>query len=538
MDWLVIPKQLHVEALAVQDGVIAVTASTESPTAACPICRQPSSRVHSIYRRVLADLPWAGTPVRLHLTVRKFYCDNPLCSRKIFVERLRGVAQPYAHRTDRQREDLQSIGWALGGEAGARLAADLGMFISADTLLRYVKALPEIPSEPIRVLGIDDWSWRRGTRFGTILVDLERHRIADLLPDREADSVADWLGQHPEVEIISRDRYDAYAEAATRGAPQAIQVADRWHLLHNLLSYLERFLLHHSRTLKEVAPLLAETAAVERPPPRLRPAPREAVLDEAGEHRHSKYVELWERIHELHAVGADLADIARRLSISRRTVYRYLARPEPPPRRRIAKRRRKLVEPYREYLVRRWNDGCHNKSRLFREVRDRGYRYSQSNIMRFLAQLERGDPDAGSCTHGPAAPGIRPRGRLQGGNLVCEPVRDLSEKQSKYLAEVCQQAEEIRKARDLTGEFCAMLRALKGERLDEWMAKAEGSGVVELQRFALSLKKDLDAVRAGLTLEFSQGQTEGQVNKLKLLKRQSYGRAGFSLLRKRTLKAA
>jgi transposase len=262
------------------------------------------------------------------------------------------------------------------------------------------------------------------------------------------------------------------------------------------------------------------------------------VLDESGEHRHSKYVELWERIHELHAVGADLADIARRLSISRRTVYRYLARPEPPPRRRITKRRRKLVEPYKEYLTRRWDEGCHNKSRLFREVWDRGYGYSQSNVIRFLAQLERGDRDAGSCTYGLPAPGIRPPSAYRVAIWFVSRSEQLSEKQSKYLDEVCQQAEEIRKARDLTGEFCSMLRALKGERLDEWMAKVESSGVVELQRFALSLKKDLGAVRAGLTLEFSQGQTEGHVNKLKLLKRQSYGRAGFVLLRKRVLEAA
>jgi hypothetical protein len=225
--------------------------------------------------------------------------------------------------------------------------------------------------EPVRVLGIDDWCWKRRLRCGTILVDLERHRVVDLLPDREVESVVDWLRAHPGIEVIARDRGDTYTQAAADGAPQAVQAVDRWHIRKNLIDYLERFLLRHTRFLTEAAPILGGIQRVEQPPPQ-RPTPRLEQAAAASMEKHAKYVAAWEGVHRPRKAGADVADIARTVGVSRETVYRYL-RMLDPPRRKRPKPRCKLLEPYKDYLVRRREEGCHNRMRLFREIREQGY---------------------------------------------------------------------------------------------------------------------------------------------------------------------
>ena len=203
---------LDVEQLTVH---LAITA----PTVTCPLCGSDARRVRSRYTRRLDDLPCLGRRVRLRVAVRRFVCQRPDCPRRIFAERLPGFAAPRARATDRLRQTQADIGSSLGGEAGARLAARLGMATSPDTLLRRVKRLKNEPAEPPRVVGIDDWAWRKGQRYGTIVVDLERRDVIDLLPDRDADTVATWLKAHPGIEVVSRDRSATYAEAATEGAP-------------------------------------------------------------------------------------------------------------------------------------------------------------------------------------------------------------------------------------------------------------------------------------------------------------------------------
>jgi transposase len=222
---------LQLENVAIDAKTVSLSVASTRPSASCPVCGHKTARLHSRYRRTVADLPWGGRSVRLSLLVRRFRCSAPQCLRRIFAERLASVVEPYAPKTTRLHEILRLVGFALGGEGGARLLWRLGMRASPSTLVRYVRGSPSVVHPPPNAVGIDDWAFRRGHRYGTILVDLERHEVIELLEDREAGSVLAWLKRHPEIRIIARDRSGAYAEAAAKGAPHAVQVADRWHLL-------------------------------------------------------------------------------------------------------------------------------------------------------------------------------------------------------------------------------------------------------------------------------------------------------------------
>jgi transposase len=203
-----IPDRLHVEVLSFDGGLLTISGCLRSSEARCPMCGEPSRRVHSRYTRTLADLPWSGTPVRLRFRVRKFFCDQPSCERRIFAERLEKIARPFARGTDRQREALEWIAFSLGGEAGARLARELGLLVSPDTLLNRIRSAFRADAEDVRMLGVDDFGFRKGNVPGTMLVDLERHRIVDLFEGHSAESIAKWLRQRPDLEVVSLPRGD------------------------------------------------------------------------------------------------------------------------------------------------------------------------------------------------------------------------------------------------------------------------------------------------------------------------------------------
>src|SRR2546425_6744041 len=245
---------LSLEAWHVDDAAAEITLHVTAAQASvpCPLCHVQTVRVHSRYARTLADLPWSTYAVRLQLRVRKFFCDHPTCPRQIFTERLPTVAAPWARRTTRLSQLLSAFGVALGGEAGARLVARVRLPISPTTLLRLIRAAPVPAASAPQVLGVDAWAWRRGQRYGTILVNLEHHQVLDLLPERSAESVAAWLAQHPTVRVVCRDRSALYAEGIRRGAPQAVQVVDRFHLVKNLREAVEAF-LHNQRAALQAA---------------------------------------------------------------------------------------------------------------------------------------------------------------------------------------------------------------------------------------------------------------------------------------------
>lgn len=524
---LLIPPLLHVDALACDHERITVLTHAAAGDAACPDCRHRSAHLHSRYTRTLADLPWGDVPVSLQVTVRRFRCRNPRCRRRIFAERLDEVAVAYARRTDRLAAALEIVAFALGGEAGARLAERLHFPISPDTLLRLIRRAPEAVLDPPGVCGVDDWAWRKGHRYGTILVDLERHRVADLLPDRSAGSFAAWLQTHPSIAVISRDRGEEYVVGARLGAPDALHVADRFHLLKNLGETAERVLKRHVRLLRQIE--LPRAAARLMAPPR---ADREAARARTRQRVQDRHA----MIHQLVASGLSQRAIVRATGLARGTVRAYLATPTPPERPRVTQRA-SILTPYVGYLLERWRQGARNALALWREIVALGYPGTQRNVSRFVTVLRRQEA-AGIPLTSPCSAGLTPRQAV--GLLLTEPAQRTPEQQIAV--------EQLRALHPESGmtamlveEFACLVRHRDEDaepELAPWMRAATESGIREWRTFVTRLHSDLDAVLAGLQLPWSQGQTEGQILRLKLIRRQMYGRGNFDLVRKRVLRAA
>lgn len=368
----------------------AIVRSTQS-SSKCPSCGTSSVRVHSHYTRDPADLPVAGTTVTLHVEVRRCYCDQRDCARHTFSASFPDFLAPYQRRTQRLEHTVRELGLALGGAAGARLARQLAIRLRPDTLLRALHRQEPTPAPAPRVLGVDDWALRRGHTYGTVRVDLERHRPLDLLPARKAETLAAWLKQPPGIELISRDRAGAYAEGARQGAPEALQVADRWPLLNNLRETLERVLNRHHRALQRTAeavaalpPTVATAAGSAAPEPASGPGPRPRTRAERDRtERRERRLARYQAVLELDRQGGSSRAIARQLGLQRVTVRRYL-QAEGLPERAARAPGPRLLDPCRAYLPQRWNAGGHNARHRFRQLLGPGLQGSESIVRQAL----------------------------------------------------------------------------------------------------------------------------------------------------------
>jgi transposase len=422
----------------------------------CPVCAVFTLRVHSRYTRILADLPWGTARVQWQIRVRKFVCTNAQCSRRIFTERLPGVVAPWARQTQRLIAWLLAIGLALGGAAGARLGQRLGFMVSRQTLLHVIRRLPRPCGSTPRVLGVDDFALRKRQTYGTVLIDLERRQPVALLPDREAGTLVQWLRVHPEVEIITRDRARAYANGARQGAPEATQVADRFHLLQNLVESLEQVFQTHHQALAAVndairgqGEALADgTVVVAVPPP---PPTRQ----EKTAQRRARRVECHQQVWALHDQGWPGHAIATHLGIGKNTVFRYLRTTTLPERRRRRDGGHSVLDPYKPYLLDRWNAGCHDALRLYGELQQRGYPGSYATVARYAQRLRQAQGQAPrQRRRRPPLPIVaEPRHRLltarQAAWLVVRPEEQRTQDDAQQLARLRAQHADVAEAIDL-----------------------------------------------------------------------------------------
>jgi transposase len=534
-------------------GLRSITAKGTRPGGRCPDCGQASRAVHSRYRRRPADLPALGRAVRLDLRLRRFYCRNAACTRRTFAERLPELIRPHARRTGRLAEAQARVGAALGGEGSARLLQHLAMPASADTVLRLIRNLPVPEPEPPRVVGVDDWALRKGRTYGTIVVDLDRRRVLDLLPDRTAETLADWLRGQPQIAVVARDRSTEYARGIGLGAPGATQVADRWHVLVNLRQAVERWLAGAQARLRRLPPGPG-TPADTQPARRTKPFARTRAERAARIGRRERWIALYQEVRRRHAAGEALQAISRAMDLAVGTVRKYAsAESFPVPEGRPL--RRSILDPYLAHLQARLAEGCENALALWRELRAAGFPGTAKQVQRWVAEHRTAPAPSTphqwrtkASAHAPmSAPQDGPPALPSPPQLAWLLVQPPSAPDAALVARVEQDpaaAHVAGLARRLTAlvRGCGVNPKVDPEAarvaLDTWLADARRSGVRALETFAAGLEQDGAAIRAALTTPWSSGQAEGQITRLKLIKRQMYGRASFDLLRRRVLLAA
>lgn len=435
-----------------------------------------------------------------------------------FVEQVDGVTAPHARFTRGLQGLLTEIGLALAGRSGARLTSALGMPAGRDTLLRLVKALPDPTVATVKVLGVDDFAFRRGRHYGTVLIDMDTHRPIEMFDGRDGDSLAAWLQQHPGVEIICRDRAGGYGEGARQGAPDAVQVADRFHLWQNLGQAVEKTINLHRAALAAPSPPPADDTE----PTVVQPLPEKKIVIRLREN----YI----AVQELTAQGMSKAAIGRKLGLHPATVRKFANAHRVEDLTAVTEQRTHVVDPFTGYLHQRWNEGERNATQLFREIQQRGYPGGELAVQRYLRTFRKGRGHAPDP--GPKPPTVRQVTTW----IMTHPDR-VDSRDAVKLRDIRNRDENMNRLVKHVRAFAMMMTGRHGDRLEDWITAAENDTLAPLAGFARNLRRDIDAIRNGLTLPHSSGPVEGNINRLKMIKRQMFGRAGLALLRKRVLLA-
>jgi len=534
---------VHVEDLGDE---VRITARTRAASLACRGCGAVSARVHDRYRRRLADLACGGRPVHVDLEVCRFRCGNPACPVATFAGQVPGLTAWYRRRTAQLESLLEKVALALAGRAGSRLAAALGVMVSRFTLIRLVRGLPDPQTGPVAVLGVDDVAKRKGHSYATVLMDMDTHRLIDMLPDREAGTFADWLRAHPGIEVICRDRGGAYAAAARDAAPAAVQVADRFHLWQDLAEAVEKTVLACLAALSPPPPGPQDPAAVTvpagtAPAPRAgTPAEPDGFRDVDGCERRvvARHRERYAAVQALRAEGCSVREIARRLGLARGTAAKFANAAGIDELLVKATSRPSILDPFKPYLNQRWNDGITCAAALHAEISARGWQGGLLTVERYLRQFRTADgrdrqAKAKPQLTAPDTPAPKPRHVTRW--IMTHPGH-LASHDAENLARLLDASPQLAATAAHVRAFAAMMTGRQGLlALEDWLAAVQAGDQPPLHSFANGIRRDQQAVTAGLALPYSSGALEGKNCKIKYLKRLMYGRANFDLLRKMAL---
>ena len=496
-------------------------------TAQCPECSKRSDSVHSSRRRRIQHLPCSGQTLWLVFSVRHWYCRNPACSRKIFAESLAPFAGSHQQSSQALQNLQRQLGLIAGGEAGKRAATAAGLRCSADTLLRRVINTPETKQSGAPHVGIDEWAWHRGHCCGMLIVNLDTHRPLVLLPGRDQRTLATWFRKYPEIQVVSRDRSGVYATAAREGAPQARQVADRWHLLKSIGDEPERMMYRHMPLIRLVVrelslkkspePEISVPVASLRRPERLKQQTRKK------RHQH------WTEVMALHNKGCSFREISRITGLSRVTVSRWV-RSGTFPEMSTRPPKRGLLDPWREWLKEQRESGNYNASRIWREMVARGFTGSETIVRDAVAKWRKGwIPPVTTAARLPSV------SRVSRWLMPWRIIRGEENYASRFISLMCEKEPELKIAQQLVLEFYRILKTQNKSQLSSWFTRVHESGSAELRRVAAGMEADAAAICEAISSRWSNGVVEGHVNRLKMLKRQMYGRAGFELLRQRVM---
>ncbi|PSY37378.1 ISL3 family transposase [Escherichia albertii] len=496
-------------------------------TAQCPECFKRSDSAHSCRRRRIQHLPCSGHTLWLVFSVRHWYCRNPACSRKIFAESLAPFAGSHQQSSQALQNLQRQLGLIAGGEAGKRAATAVGLRCSADTLLRRVINTPETKQSGAPHVGIDEWAWHRGHRYGTLIVNLDTHRPLVLLPDRDQRTLATWFRKYPEIQVVSRDRSGVYATAAREGAPQARQVADRWHLLKNIGDALERMMYRHIPLIRLVASELSPKKSPDPEPsvPAASLRRPERLKQQTRKKRHQR----WTEVMALYNKGCSFREISRITGLSRVTVSRWV-RSGTFPEMSTRPPKRGLLAPWREWLKEQRETGNYNASRIWREMVTRGFTGSETIVRDAVAKWRKGwIPPVTTAVRLPSV------SRVSRWLMPWRITRDEENYASRFISLMCKKEPELKIAQQLALEFYRILKTQNKSQLSSWFTRVHESGSAEFRRVAAGMEADAAAICEAISSRWSNCVVEGHVNRLKMLKRQMYGRAGFELLRQRVM---
>lgn len=516
-------KEFVIDGVTTYETSVVLKLSCKNKSSLCPKCGANSERVHSRYSRKLYDLMAFGKQVIIKLSSRKFFCDNLTCVQRIFTERFNTMIKTYSRKTERLKEALIKFAFSLSSEAASRISQYIFPKVSADTFIRLIRKENIEIKANYKNIGIDDWAFRKGSTYGTLICDLETHKPVELLKDRTTKTLSDWLESHKDIEVVTRDRANSYSKAIDDILPSAIQIADKWHVLKNMADVLNSIL--QSQYTKGITVENTKNTHQENHT-KAKPTHQEIQRKE----RMNKNMELIQETKRLHSCGVKQKDISSSLGISKKTIYRYLRRVEPTY--SSAKVRGSLLDEYSKEVEKLLQEGSSPKD-ILNHIKRCGYTGSESLLRMYLSKLKKIRIESESSFNENISRKLIKRERVF--KLFWRNYSDLTEKNQVLLDKIIQSSLELSRIYQSVQSFREIISHKNVDSLSEWVNSNIKSDIIHLKKFAQSLKKDMPAVCNTLKYDYTNAVLEGNVNKLKNIKRMMYGRANFDLLRQRVL---